>query len=331
MPIISFCIPSYNNSQAAFQIVNDLLSSESEDFEIIFCDDNSQDDTQELLSQINDKRFIYIRNAENLGAHKNWLKTLESGRGKYLYLVMGRDKLHGENITSLVELLRDKNFAFVRDKHNAKRSFKIYSGISAMINFLGFNHPTGLIFNRENFSAIPEREKYFASSDMYPENYIIRDLLLKGTGAEINSGIFRDEVVIDYARKKSAVENDKNIFDAYYSPARRTRQFFELVDMIDALPDIFTQHERNKYFHEKFSELLLAVTKAWRGLCANPDWQAHYNQAVRTVTRREMFRNIIQAVHDTTEHLRENHTYNFSRKLRMNYLAVKRFKRVLTG
>ena len=317
------------------KIVNDLLSSESENFEIILCDDNSQDDTQELLSSINDKRFKYIRNAENFGAHKNWLKTLEAGRGEWLYLVMGRDKLHGENIRQLIEILdgkilKEKKFSFLRDRNDAKDNLKSFSGIKAMIKFLSFNHPTGLIFRRENFFAINDREKYFASSDMYPENYIIRDLLLQGDGAEIKSGVFQDEIVIDYAKKKSSVENDKDIFDSYYSPPRRTKQFFELIDMIDELKQNFTQHERDKYFHAKFNELLLAVTKAWRGLCADPDWQAHYNQPVRVVTRREMFGNIIQAVHDVREYLQANKNFNFSRNFSMKILALKRFRRVLT-
>ena len=105
MKLVSFCIPVYKNADAALEIVNGLLCSEDERFEVIVRDDASDDNIRELLSEIHDERFRLYVNEKNLGAHRNWLKTLEDGKGKYLYFVIGRDKLRGENVSRLISLL----------------------------------------------------------------------------------------------------------------------------------------------------------------------------------------------------------------------------------
>ena len=79
-PIVSFCIPVYNNAEGAVKIVNSLLTSTDERFEVVVSDDNSSDNVRELLSGINDERFRYFRNDKNLGAHKNWEHSLELAR-----------------------------------------------------------------------------------------------------------------------------------------------------------------------------------------------------------------------------------------------------------
>ena len=330
--VISFCIPSYNNSQAAFQIVNDLLSSENEDFEVIICDDNSQDDTQALLSQINDKRFRYIRNSQNLGAHKNWLKTLESGRGEWLYLVMGRDKLHVENIDKLIHLLElagKNNVTCLKDRLR-KKDFELYRGINAMIEFVINDHPTGIIFKREVFMTIPNREKYFTISDMYPECYIEFFSLLKGNAAFIMSGVSRgEEPVTDKTKIKSQVEFGRNIYQTYFAPARRIKQFFERIDMIELISNgAFNSYEINKYFGSGFKSLLKDVSYYWRRWCRDNEQMRHYGHEEKYIDTHEMTQNIFTAYHETKKHLREKGTYTLTKNLIMCYYVAKILIRV---
>ncbi|MBQ9575034.1 MAG: glycosyltransferase, partial [Synergistaceae bacterium] len=42
-PVVSFCIPVYNNAEAAVKIVNSLLSSSDMRFEVVVSDDASTD------------------------------------------------------------------------------------------------------------------------------------------------------------------------------------------------------------------------------------------------------------------------------------------------
>lgn len=318
---VSFCVPVYNNSLAACEIVNDLLTSDNQNFELVICDDASDDDSQELLSGIHDHRFKYYRNDENLGFRKNWLHTLELGSGEYLYFAIGRDRLHGENINKLIKILshaRENNIMCLKDTLGLKRDVKIYRGIHAMMRFIDYGHPTGMILSREKFHAIHNRSEYFRISDIYPENYIMRDILLDSYGASINSGIYRGEMLIDQSRIKSTVEHGtKNILDAYYAPTRRTRQFFEQIDMIDELDGKFNALEKNLYFHNKFYTLLQSVSTWWRRACGDHTWQNHYGQEVQQVTMREMISNIITAHEEVTQHLRDKGCYTLTRQALM--------------
>ena len=294
---------------------------------MIITDDASTDDTQALLSQINDSRFRYSRNSKNLGAHKNWLHSLELGRGEWLYLVMGRDMMCGENVSRLIELLEraSKNgVVFIKDHGHYKDDLSIHSGIDAMSRFIGYNHPTGEIFRREEFTAIPEREHYYSISDMYPDNYVIRDLLLTGKGAFIHSGAGLGGFATDKAKVKSQVEYAVDIYKAYFAPARKLKQFYEQIDMIDELPaGTFTKQELDGFFREKYYTMLEHVSYWFRMWCRDPVQMAHYGQPVRYIDIPEMTRNILKAHHDTKAHLVEAGRYSSSRKMIMLWSTVK--------
>lgn len=326
--IVSFCIPVYNNAEAALRIVQDLLVSDSDRFEVVVSDDASTDNARELLAQVKDQRFRYYRNEKNLGAHKNWEHSLELGEGEYLYLVMGRDKMHGENIGNLINLLeeaRANNVTYLKDRGRPRKTVReFYDGIGALSAFVDYNHPTGSIFRRKEFSEIPNRGYYFESSDMYPEGRVTRDLLLKGKGAFISSGLGYGGFVIDKFKVKSTVEHDINMFDTYFAPRRRTIQFYELIDMVDpVLAEKFSPEELNGYFGVKFYSFLKNVTVEWFLWCRDPEQMAHYGQNLRYVTIREMVSNMFNAYRDTKSHLLEVGTYTPKKDRIMKLCIVK--------
>lgn len=326
--MVSFCIPVYNNAEAALRIVNDLLVHDSDRFEVVVSDDASTDGAKELLSQVKDSRFRYFRNEKNLGAHKNWEHSLELGQGEYLYLIMGRDKMHGENIGNLIHLLEEasrNNVTYLRDRGRPKKTpRKIYEGIDALAAFVDYTHPTGMIFRSKEFAEIPNRGYYFETSDMYPESKCARDLLLVGKGAFISSGLNYGGFVLDKAKIKSTVEHDKNLFDMYFSPKRRTMQFYEMLDIVDpVLADRFTPEELNKYFSAKFISLLDNVSAVWYFTCRDNVQMAHYGQKVRYVTVREMIGNMLQAYRDAKAHIIENSTYTPKKERTMRMCLAK--------
>ena len=328
--IVSFCIPVYNNALAAEAIVKELLSCEDSRFEVIVCDDNSQENVEELLTKIHDPRFRYYRNEKNLGAHKNWEHTLELGCGEWLYLIMGRDRMHGEKIPSLIEILENaqkNDIVYLKDGYthgkykfySKKKNNCVYSGVDAMIEFVRIEHPTGDIYNREIFLSVQNRSRYFETSDMYPEARLKFDMLLKGKGTYITSGIHiygeQNARLIDFAKTKSGVDQGKNVFDAYYAPRRTTLQSFELMDMMDReFSGLFTDNEADRFFNAKFRELLMYITLFWYSRCGDYGWSAHYGHPTRYVSSFEMIGNVITAYKSTKAHLREKGLFTSARR-----------------
>ena len=313
-----------------------MLNSIDTRFEVVVCDDLSTDGVQELLAEIHDDRFKYFRNDTNLGAHQNWLKSLEFGQGKWLYLIMGRDRVNGEYITRLIDLLEQvciDGVVYVKDTesyqvgerdYTGKAWSKLFSGIDAMAKFINYNHQTSEIFLREALMSVSERKKYFSIADMYPENYAIRDMLLNGKGALIHSGVRNTGCFTDTSRVISKVEYAVDLEKTYFAPARRIKQFFEQIDMIDSLPSgTFTRKELDKFFRRKYYGMLMIISEKFRAWCREPDTMAHYGHSVKYVTIPEMIRNIIKAYHSTKDHLKTEGRYTFTRQSIMSWCTVK--------
>ncbi len=332
-PVVSFCIPVYNNAKAAEAIVKELLSCDDPRFEVIVSDDNSSENVEELLSRIDDSRFMYHRNEKNLGAHKNWQHTLELGRGEWLYLVMGRDRMHGDKIPRLIDILkhaRENDIVFLKDgynQHNGKE-IQVFDGINAMLEFIRVLHPTGDIYDGEKFRNIPDRTRYYEISDMYPENYVKHYLLLSGKGAYIMSCVHVFETfyspIIDFSKVKSGVESGGDVFNVYFSPKRRMLQNLEIIDMIDSDScEKFTQSERDLFFRTRFENIMDYATRIWQMWCSDYLWMAHYGHSTRYVGSIEMIRNVMAAYRSVKSHLQEKGTFTEKREKIMRVSCAK--------
>ena len=175
---MSFCIPVYNRAEIVRKIVDGILVCDDPRFEVVLCDNASEENIPEALSYIHDPRLKYYRNNANIGAFQNWLKALELGNGEYLYLVMGRDRIDGEHISRLIEILeyaRENNVTFLNDGYSNKDEIQIFDGI-AITALVTTIHPTGAIFDREQFKAIPNKSSYFVPAIYRKNKYTSRKL-----------------------------------------------------------------------------------------------------------------------------------------------------------
>jgi glycosyltransferase involved in cell wall biosynthesis len=89
---VSIMIPTYNQGQFIGQAVESALAQTYPYLEVIVCDDASTDNTDQVLSAIQDPRLRYHRNADNLGRTANYRKLLyELASGDYVVNLDGDD------------------------------------------------------------------------------------------------------------------------------------------------------------------------------------------------------------------------------------------------
>ena len=67
-PLVSIIVPTFNRAQLVKEAISSVLNQTYRNFEIIVIDDNSTDNTAELISKINDGRIYYFRLKKNQGA-----------------------------------------------------------------------------------------------------------------------------------------------------------------------------------------------------------------------------------------------------------------------
>ena len=82
-PLVSVCIPAYNNAEYIKDTIDSILNQTYQNIELVIVDDNSKDNTYELIQGIGDERIKLYHNDKNLGMSGNCIEAgSRSFRGK---------------------------------------------------------------------------------------------------------------------------------------------------------------------------------------------------------------------------------------------------------
>jgi glycosyltransferase involved in cell wall biosynthesis len=100
-------MPIYNEEKFLREAVDSLLSQDYTDFELIICDNASQDATQEICREYaaRDPRVRYYRNETNVGANENYNRAVRFSRGEYFMLAGGHDLWAPTYLSRCLEVL----------------------------------------------------------------------------------------------------------------------------------------------------------------------------------------------------------------------------------
>ncbi len=109
-PLVSVCIPAYNNEAYISETIDSILNQTYENLELIIVDDCSKDSTLSILREYEqkDSRVKVYTNENNLGMAGNWNRALELTTGKYIRLMCADDLLLPECISREVEIFEQQ-------------------------------------------------------------------------------------------------------------------------------------------------------------------------------------------------------------------------------
>lgn len=112
-PLVSVCIPSYNGAAFIGQTIQSVLNQTFTNFELIVCDDFSNDETVSVVKGFHDARIRVVQNERNLGLAGNWNKILSLELGKYVKLLCEDDLLHPDCLSRQVQVLENSAYSGV--------------------------------------------------------------------------------------------------------------------------------------------------------------------------------------------------------------------------
>lgn len=112
-PLISVCIPSYNNEEFIAATLESVLKQTYRNLEIIVSDDRSSDNTVSVARCFSDPRIRLFENKANLGIGGNWNQALSHATGKYIKLMGADDLIYPECMQRQVEVLENPAHANV--------------------------------------------------------------------------------------------------------------------------------------------------------------------------------------------------------------------------
>lgn len=106
MPLVSVMIPTYNQLKFFSKAMESAASQDYPNLEIIVCDNSTNEDTAEWMSQYkHDKRVKYVRNREAMTKADNFRPFEHLAQGEYLQWLMHDDILLPGKITRMAAIL----------------------------------------------------------------------------------------------------------------------------------------------------------------------------------------------------------------------------------
>lgn len=109
-PLVTIAIPTFNRADGSMlQTVQAALSQTYANVEVLVSDNASSDNTQELISAIDDPRLRYVRHPENIGANNNFNSCVFGASGDYFMLLPDDDLIDSDFVKTCVDAIPDQS------------------------------------------------------------------------------------------------------------------------------------------------------------------------------------------------------------------------------
>ena len=184
-PILSIFIATYNRKEILLDKIRSLLDIKSDDFNVLVLDDMSTDGTVDALKNIDDSRIRVIRNKERNGTMKdgvmqNWYRLLEMCDGQFAFHLNDRDLIDTKGLTDLIAFLKDHPTVTGGLCNIRGGGYKLLDSPEEWFMSIPYfgSHPTGIVFNIDEYRLIRNRQKLFTREAAYihPHDLILGQL-----------------------------------------------------------------------------------------------------------------------------------------------------------
>jgi glycosyltransferase involved in cell wall biosynthesis len=109
-PALSIGLAVRNGDKVIGRCIESILSQDYGDFELIVCDNASDDGTVETVKNYasSDRRVRLSANSTNIGSHENMRRVLDPARGKYFRWISADDWLEPNCLSTCVHVLEGR-------------------------------------------------------------------------------------------------------------------------------------------------------------------------------------------------------------------------------
>lgn len=157
-PKVSLIMGVYNNESTLENCIVSLISQTYSNWELVACDDNSNDNSFEILKkyQKKDPRIKFIKNRYNLGLAATLNKCLHCANGYYVARMDADDFSYRDRLFEQVSFLEEnKDYQIVGSNMNVFDGEKVIGirksiekpSIDTFLSGTPFYHPTVMIIN----------------------------------------------------------------------------------------------------------------------------------------------------------------------------------------
>ena len=132
--LVSIIVPVYNASAFLHETIKTVLEQTYDNWELIFIDDCSSDDSVEIIKkyQEKDKRIILVKNEKNSGAAISRNNGIKKAKGHYLCFLDADDLWNNKKLENQIKFMKENDCAFsftgyeFADKNGIPNGKKVY-------------------------------------------------------------------------------------------------------------------------------------------------------------------------------------------------------------
>ena len=104
-PLVCICIPAYNAAATIGATLDSVLTQSYSNLRVLVVDNQSTDETVDIVKRVRDARVVLYRNERNLGGEGNFNRCIELASGKYMAIYHADDIYEPEMVAVQVQFL----------------------------------------------------------------------------------------------------------------------------------------------------------------------------------------------------------------------------------
>jgi glycosyltransferase involved in cell wall biosynthesis len=110
--LFNVVIPTYNRSALLKEAISSVLKQTHQHFKIFISDNNSRDNTKEIVESFNDKRIFYHKHLVNIKVQENWEFCLKWPSDSYVAILGDDDMMLPNHLKDAEAILQSTNASF---------------------------------------------------------------------------------------------------------------------------------------------------------------------------------------------------------------------------
>lgn len=263
LPLVSIALCTYNGGKYLPEQIRSLLDQTYPNIEIVIVDDNSSDNTHEVLKEFNNEvniRFYF--NSSNLGFVKNFEKAISLCQGEYIALSDQDDIWKKEKIELLVNKVDKNILVYANSEIIDKTGNSLNKRLSSIRNFVNGSDPIPFIFH----NCIPGHTMMFHKRLIdyilpFPSQLKFHDWWIAFVAASVGKILYIDECLVMY-RQHEATNTD--ILKARKTKIKEVDKSLKLERITNDIIDKIAVFRDFKHLKPKDREVLTLMAEGYQ-------------------------------------------------------------------
>ena len=120
-PLVSIIMNCHNGEKYLKESLNSIVNQTYKNWELIFFDNNSNDNSKKILSSYeNDQRIKYFKSIEFLKLYDARNKAIEQAKGEYITFIDTDDLWINDKLEKQITFIENNNFEIIYSNYNVR-------------------------------------------------------------------------------------------------------------------------------------------------------------------------------------------------------------------